>query len=173
MSASIRKYDLRPDEPLYYAPREMRENAVMQRLQEDGDHAPPMQDLPRHHNTIAETFSAETESWQTDALELEEMDESEDDSHARSRTHFFGLAAAVAGIACLIAGGLFFFAQIVPGTGYSAPVANVPLATRETPKLQIEETNGAINELVPLGVKVTALSPGATVHLKGYHWAHG
>ncbi len=183
MSESSRRPDLRPESPLDYAPRRIRDGIAgrtTKPLPEDSDQqtlAALMNERPLYRDA-RERAIAEKTLRRPRPIEMEPPE----DETGSSRIGLIGVVAPIAAVVGLMVGGFFFYSQISPATTRPAtslipansPVTSTGTTTafestrdREVSTLRVEDSSGAINEILPLGVKISAPAPGAMVYLRG------
>ena len=178
-----------PNSLLYYAPRRLRDRtnalrALQLRREESGQSIPTAAieqrsgyDATLSENPFPEALQPASEPEPIEPLDLIQQ-------RAR-RNEVFAIAArfvAVTGIAGVIA---LFYVMTFAGSRDQAPssgdsgtsLATMPQSKKlamdksfqkmTVPTLAVEDAEGNINELLPLGVKVTNHMPSATVNLSG------
>lgn len=169
---------LDPKSLLYYAPRRLRDNAndlpTIQPLPgEKGQSGPQAFAGQQPSDDAAPLADSVPEAWQH-LFEAGLKPNSATLLRQRARRSLaFAIAASFAAAAGIAVGIVFLDAmKFTEGRGrtLSAKDGGKSLAAQATtpaPTLAVEDGNGEVNEPLPLGVKVTNYTPGATVNLSG------
>jgi hypothetical protein len=181
---------LDPKSLLYYAPRRLRDSAnetpTIQPLPGDNEQSGAEagqrpSDAARVEDPFSETFrNGNSIIRSRPGQRLQHLFDAERKSnsgtlvHQRARRSMaFTIAASLAAAAGIAVGIVFIDAtEFTDGGGWALPAkdgAKVPTAPARAPAptLAVQDGRGEVNELLPLGVKVSNYTPGATVNLSG------
>ena len=164
MSALDQQQPLSPDDPLYYAPPRLRESP------------PHLSQTSRPSDRLTEEALRQNAADIVSAT-IGEQSESDEEMQPlrRSRTGrtvaigLTGMVALAAGLALYV--GPWITSQnptfdVLPMLRSLMAASDLSSQPRP-PTLESENSNGEVNEALPLGIKVSALTAGASVGLKG------
>jgi hypothetical protein len=179
MSALRPKDHIDPQDPLYYAPKWLRDRPE----REARNDSPTVTSLPVPKTTQTQDdqrprYENQLEDAVAKALE-DPIEPSEFTPELPRRRPLIGILGFIAAIALTGGAALYYFsgpkdqtqtadAGVRPFSTQSAPAVadTAPPASAES-ALVVQDGSGEVNEPLPLGVNVTALTPGATVILIG------